>query len=42
MHLPELETRDGITLVMEDIVTSRTWNMRYRCHFLLILREILT
>ncbi|CAA6668172.1 unnamed protein product [Spirodela intermedia] len=29
-HLPELETRDGISIVMEDIVTSRSWNMRYR------------
>ncbi|CAA0823900.1 B3 domain-containing transcription factor ABI3 [Striga hermonthica] len=29
-HLPELETRDGITIAMEDIGTSRVWNMRYR------------
>ncbi|XP_078447583.1 AP2/B3-like transcriptional factor family protein [Wolffia australiana] len=29
-HLPELQTRDGMTLVMEDIVTSQIWNMRYR------------
>ncbi|KAL3645070.1 B3 domain-containing transcription factor [Castilleja foliolosa] len=29
-HLPELETRDGITIPMEDIGTSCVWNMRYR------------
>ncbi|XP_043720881.1 B3 domain-containing transcription factor ABI3 [Telopea speciosissima] len=29
-HLPELEARDGISIAMEDIVTSRIWNMRYR------------
>ncbi|XP_057801018.1 B3 domain-containing transcription factor ABI3 [Salvia miltiorrhiza] len=29
-HLPELETRDGISIAMEDIGTSRIWNMRYR------------
>ncbi|KAG6400952.1 hypothetical protein SASPL_137797 [Salvia splendens] len=29
-HLPELETRDGISIAMEDIGTSRVWNMRYR------------
>ncbi|KAL6564023.1 B3 domain-containing transcription factor [Orobanche hederae] len=29
-HLPELESRDGITIAMEDIGTSRVWNMRYR------------
>ncbi|XP_058739637.1 B3 domain-containing transcription factor ABI3 isoform X4 [Vicia villosa] len=29
-HLPELEARDGITITMEDIGTSRVWNMRYR------------
>ncbi|XP_022769882.1 B3 domain-containing transcription factor ABI3-like [Durio zibethinus] len=29
-HLPELEARDGITIAMEDIGTSRIWNMRYR------------
>ncbi|CBI37258.3 unnamed protein product, partial [Vitis vinifera] len=29
-HLPELEARDGITIPMEDIGTSRVWNMRYR------------
>ncbi|CAN8258255.1 unnamed protein product [Cochlearia groenlandica] len=29
-HLPELEARDGISLAMEDIGTSRVWNMRYR------------
>ncbi|CAN1131290.1 B3 domain-containing transcription factor ABI3 [Linum perenne] len=30
MHLPELEARDGISITMEDIGTSRVWNMRYR------------
>ncbi|KAK4778635.1 hypothetical protein SAY86_006163 [Trapa natans] len=30
MHLPELEARDGISILMEDIGTSRVWNMRYR------------
>ncbi|XVF21433.1 hypothetical protein REPUB_Repub12eG0089800 [Reevesia pubescens] len=29
-HLPELEARDGISIAMEDIGTSRVWNMRYR------------
>lgn len=29
-HLPELEARDGISIAMEDIGTSRIWNMRYR------------
>ncbi|PKI76802.1 hypothetical protein CRG98_002788 [Punica granatum] len=29
-HLPELEARDGISISMEDIGTSRIWNMRYR------------
>ncbi|KAG2321357.1 hypothetical protein Bca4012_055608 [Brassica carinata] len=29
-HLPELEARDGISLAMEDIGTSRVWNLRYR------------
>ncbi|KAK9756787.1 hypothetical protein RND81_01G121100 [Saponaria officinalis] len=29
-HLPELEARDGIPIAMEDIATSRVWNMRYR------------
>ncbi|KAL1539613.1 acetolactate synthase [Salvia divinorum] len=29
-HLPELETRDGISIAMEDIGTSHVWNMRYR------------
>ncbi|KAL2933064.1 B3 domain-containing transcription factor ABI3, partial [Bienertia sinuspersici] len=28
-HLPELEARDGIPIAMEDIGTSRVWNMRY-------------
>ncbi|KAJ4969513.1 hypothetical protein NE237_016214 [Protea cynaroides] len=30
MHLPELESRDGISILVEDIGTSRIWNMRYR------------
>ncbi|WVZ67701.1 hypothetical protein U9M48_016745 [Paspalum notatum var. saurae] len=30
VHLPELKTRDGIPIPMEDIGTSRVWNMRYR------------
>ncbi|KAF7845514.1 B3 domain-containing transcription factor ABI3-like [Senna tora] len=30
IHLPELETRDGISIAMEDIGISRVWNMRYR------------
>ncbi|CAO2181969.1 unnamed protein product [Urochloa humidicola] len=30
VHLPELKTRDGIAIPMEDIGTSRVWNMRYR------------
>ncbi|XP_073040618.1 B3 domain-containing transcription factor ABI3-like isoform X1 [Primulina eburnea] len=29
-HLPEIETRDGVTIAMEDIGASRVWNMRYR------------
>jgi hypothetical protein len=29
-HLPELKSRDGITIPMEDIGTSRVWSMRYR------------
>ncbi|MCL7048920.1 hypothetical protein MKW94_012063 [Papaver nudicaule] len=29
-YLPELEARDGISIAMEDIGTSRIWNMRYR------------
>lgn len=29
-HLPELDARDGIPIQMEDIGTSRVWNMRYR------------
>lgn len=32
-HLPELEARDGISIAMEDIGTSRVWNMRYRYLF---------
>ncbi|KAH0636666.1 hypothetical protein KY289_036581 [Solanum tuberosum] len=30
-HLPKLESRDGISIAMEDIVTSRVWNMKNRC-----------
>ncbi|XP_020262866.1 B3 domain-containing protein VP1-like [Asparagus officinalis] len=30
IHLPELDTRDGISIPMEDIGTSRVWNMKYR------------
>ncbi|XP_055831595.1 B3 domain-containing transcription factor ABI3-like [Solanum dulcamara] len=29
-HLPHLETRDGISIAVEDIGTSRVWNMKYR------------
>ncbi|MCD7452327.1 manganese peroxidase [Datura stramonium] len=29
-HLPQLESRDGISIAMEDIGTSRVWNMKYR------------
>ncbi|XP_027174476.1 B3 domain-containing transcription factor ABI3 [Coffea eugenioides] len=29
-HLPELESRDGIPIALEDIGTSNVWNMRYR------------
>ncbi|KAF5930617.1 hypothetical protein HYC85_031490 [Camellia sinensis] len=29
-HLPQLDARDGITITMEDIGTSRIWNLRYR------------
>ncbi|XP_047337284.1 B3 domain-containing transcription factor ABI3 [Impatiens glandulifera] len=32
-HLPELEGRDGISIAMEDVGTSRVWNMRYRYRF---------
>ncbi|GKU86138.1 hypothetical protein SLEP1_g702 [Rubroshorea leprosula] len=32
-HLPELEAKDGIPLAMEDIGTSRVWNMRYSFRF---------
>ncbi|XP_058739633.1 B3 domain-containing transcription factor ABI3 isoform X1 [Vicia villosa] len=32
-HLPELEARDGITITMEDIGTSRVWNMRYSIRY---------
>jgi hypothetical protein len=47
-HLPELEARDGISITMEDIGTSRVWNMRYRlvkfdrniCHFLFVFMFI--
>ncbi|KAJ0972428.1 hypothetical protein J5N97_020387 [Dioscorea zingiberensis] len=30
IHLPELDARDGISIAMEDIGTSKVWNMRYR------------
>ncbi|XP_028547936.1 regulatory protein viviparous-1-like [Dendrobium catenatum] len=30
INLPELDARDGISIEMEDIGTSRVWNMRYR------------
>jgi hypothetical protein len=50
-HLPELEARDGISITMEDIGTSRVWNMRYRlakfdrkichCHFLFVFMFII-
>ncbi|XP_020576913.1 regulatory protein viviparous-1-like isoform X2 [Phalaenopsis equestris] len=30
IHLPVLDTRDGISIEMEDIGASRVWNMRYR------------
>ncbi|KAI3806129.1 hypothetical protein L1987_22021 [Smallanthus sonchifolius] len=30
IHLPDLDSRDGITIAMEDIGTSQVWNMRYR------------
>ncbi|KAM0860944.1 hypothetical protein ACQ4PT_046218 [Festuca glaucescens] len=29
-HLPELKSRDGISIPMEDIGTSQVWSMRYR------------
>ncbi|XP_009609744.1 B3 domain-containing transcription factor ABI3 [Nicotiana tomentosiformis] len=29
-HLPQLESRDGISIAMEDIGTSCVWNMKYR------------
>ncbi|RDX73512.1 B3 domain-containing transcription factor ABI3, partial [Mucuna pruriens] len=32
-HLPELEARDGISITMEDIGTSRVWNMRYSTRY---------
>ncbi|KAG9149511.1 hypothetical protein Leryth_014291 [Lithospermum erythrorhizon] len=34
LHLPELESRDGIGIALEDIGTSRIWNMRYRMYLL--------
>lgn len=30
IHLPELDSRDGIAIEMEDIGASKVWNMRYR------------
>nr|APP89676.1 B3 domain-containing transcription factor ABI3 [Ribes rubrum] len=32
-HLPELDARDGISIPMEDIGTSRVWNMKYSSRF---------
>nr|GFC65945.1 B3 domain-containing transcription factor ABI3-like isoform X1 [Tanacetum cinerariifolium] len=32
-HLPDLESRDGISIAMEDIGTSQVWNMRYSLRF---------
>ncbi|XP_019450206.1 PREDICTED: B3 domain-containing transcription factor ABI3-like isoform X1 [Lupinus angustifolius] len=32
-HLPGLEARDGISITMEDIGTSRVWNMRYSIRY---------
>ncbi|CAL5427264.1 unnamed protein product [Camellia sinensis] len=32
-HLPQLDARDGITITMEDIGTSRIWNLRYSLRF---------
>ncbi|KAL8106655.1 hypothetical protein AgCh_023419 [Apium graveolens] len=29
-QLPQLEERDGIPIVIEDIATSKVWNLRYR------------
>ncbi|KAK1437360.1 hypothetical protein QVD17_03151 [Tagetes erecta] len=29
-HLPDLDSRDGISIAMADIGTSKVWNMRYR------------
>ncbi|KAL8106646.1 B3 domain-containing transcription factor ABI3-like isoform X2 [Apium graveolens] len=29
-QLPQLEGRDGIPIVVEDIATSKVWNLRYR------------
>nr|XP_016463850.1 PREDICTED: B3 domain-containing transcription factor ABI3-like [Nicotiana tabacum] len=29
-HLPQLESRDGISIAVEDVGTSRVWNMKYR------------
>ncbi|KAL8101993.1 hypothetical protein AgCh_033772 [Apium graveolens] len=32
-HLPQLDTRDGISIAMEDIGTSKVWNLRYSLRF---------
>nr|XP_043638340.1 B3 domain-containing transcription factor ABI3 [Erigeron canadensis] len=32
-HLPDLDSRDGISIAMEDIGTSQVWNMRYSLRF---------
>ncbi|KAM7521787.1 hypothetical protein LguiA_011689 [Lonicera macranthoides] len=39
-HLPGLETRDGISIAMEDIGTSRVWNMRYRNEMVQLIRGV--
>ncbi|KAI3749606.1 hypothetical protein L2E82_20220 [Cichorium intybus] len=32
-HLPDLDSRDGISIAMEDIGTSQVWTMRYSLRF---------
>ncbi|KAK4376215.1 hypothetical protein RND71_006892 [Anisodus tanguticus] len=39
-HLPQLESRDGVSIAMEDIGTSRVWNMKYS-NFILHIFPIL-
>ncbi|MFS8010097.1 putative transcription factor B3-Domain family [Helianthus anomalus] len=29
-HLPDLDSKDGVSIAMQDIGTSQVWNMRYR------------